>query len=612
MILEKISKPQDLKLLKEELLYKLPDEIRKVIIETTKKTGGHLAGSLGAVEFTLALHYVFNSPYDKIVWDVGHQAYTHKLLTGRFKNFHTLRQLNGISGFPNPEESEHDIFISGHASNAISAALGIAAARDLKNEKFKVIAVVGDGSLTGGMAFEGLNHAGHLGKDIIIVLNDNQMFISKRVGAVGTYLAKIFTLGVVKEFEKTLEKILTRIKFWGPEKLLKVAKRLKMLLFPGMFFEELGFSYFGPIDGHNLKKLIDIFSGIKKLNNPVVVHLITKKGKGYKPAETQPHKFHGISGLKKSKKETKTYTEIFSETLIELAKRDERIVAITAAMPEGTGLDKFEKVFPERFFDVGIAEQHAVTFSAGLAKEGLKPVCAIYSTFLQRALDQLIHDVAIMKLPVIFAIDRAGIVGEDGVTHQGMFDLSYLRLIPNFIIAAPKDENELKDMLYSAFKYNLPTAIRYPRGKAEGITLKRNHEFIPIGKAETIEEGKDKIALLGIGNMVYRIKSITENLKKEKGIFPKVINMRFVKPIDKDILKQIKDFDFIFSFEENTLFGGFGSAIKENFTNFSGKFYSFGLPDEFIPHGKPEELRKLYKLDEKNLYKKIIDLVSKK
>ncbi|RLD16588.1 MAG: 1-deoxy-D-xylulose-5-phosphate synthase [Caldiserica bacterium] len=596
-MLEKIEKPQDLKKLNKEELKKLPDEIRKVIIDVTKEKGGHLAGSLGVVELTIALHYVFDSPKDKILWDVGHQAYAHKLLTGRYKNFHTLRTLNGISGFPHPEESEHDSFIAGHASNAISAALGIATARDLNGKNFKVIAVVGDGSLTGGMAYEGLNHAGHIQKDIIIILNDNQMFISKRVGALGTYLAKIFTLGLVKEIEKGVERTLSRIKFWGP-KLLRLAKRIKVLLFPGMIFEEMGFAYFGPVDGHNLFKLIEILNGIKKLSGPILLHIITKKGKGYPPAEKTPEKFHGIG-----KKEGLTYTKVFSETLIELAKKDNRICAITAAMPEGTGLIEFQKHFPDRFFDVGIAEQHAVTFSAGLAKQGLKPVCAIYSTFLQRAFDQIIHDVCILKLPVIFAIDRAGIVGEDGVTHQGIFDLSYLRLIPNIVVCAPKDGIELRNLLYSSFKYKKPVAIRYPRGKVDGIYEKKDFEFIPEGKGEIIEEGED-IALVGIGNTVYKIVNTGKKLKKE-GFNPCIINMRFVKPLDKEILEKLKNFKIIFTFEENTLKGGFGSAIREELQNFNGRIINFGLPDKFIEHGESNELRKIYGLSEEKIYENV-------
>ncbi|MEW6557973.1 MAG: 1-deoxy-D-xylulose-5-phosphate synthase, partial [Elusimicrobiota bacterium] len=472
-ILDKIDKPSDLRVIKKELLPQLADEIRELIVSSVSQTGGHLAPSLGTVELTIALHYVFESPKDKIVWDVGHQAYTHKIITGRREKFSRLRQINGISGFPKIEESEYDAFGAGHSSTAISAALGLAVARDMKNENYRVVAVVGDGALTGGLAYEGLLNAGHSGTDMLVILNDNEMFISYRVGAFAAYLTKLITGGLYSKLYKKVEKFLSRIHFWGSQ-IMRVAKRFRVLLFPGMLFEEMGFAYLGPIDGHDINKLIELLTKVKNLKGPILLHLITKKGKGYKPAENKPTEFHGIGKFDintgNSITETKipTYTQIFSQTLVKLAKQDEKIVAITAAMAEGTGLTEFQKEFPNRFFDVGIAEGHAVTFAAGLATGGYKPVVAIYSTFLQRAFDEIVHDVCLQKLPVVFAIDRAGIVGEDGATHQGAFDLSYLRMIPDLVIMAPSDENELQNMLKTALSLSQPAAIRYPRGCGVG------------------------------------------------------------------------------------------------------------------------------------------------
>ncbi|MDH5173917.1 MAG: 1-deoxy-D-xylulose-5-phosphate synthase, partial [Elusimicrobiota bacterium] len=480
-VLELIDRPSDLRLIRKELLSELAQEIREKIIKVTSQQGGHLASSLGTVELTIALHYVFDSPQDMIVWDVGHQAYAHKILTGRRNSFSTLRQHGGISGFPTPEESEYDTFGVGHSSTAISAALGMACARDLSgNNNHKVVAVIGDGSMTGGMAFEALNNAGHLGKDLLVILNDNEMFISHRVGALAGYLTKLMTLGLVKKLERKVKKFLTRVSFWGIA-ILRVVRRFKVLLFPGMLFEEMGFSYLGPIDGHKVHYLIEIFQKVKDMKGPVLIHVVTKKGKGYQPAEREPIKFHGTAPFNILTGETEkskifSYTEVFGRTLIDLARSNEKIIAITAAMPQGTGLDAFEKEFPKRYFDVGIAEQHAVTFAAGLAKAGYRPVCAIYSTFLQRAFDQIIDDVCLQNLPVVFAIDRAGIVGEDGATHQGTFDLSYLRLIPNMVVMAPKDENELVQMLNTALSWNFPCAIRFPRGAGVGVKLDRQYK----------------------------------------------------------------------------------------------------------------------------------------
>jgi 1-deoxy-D-xylulose-5-phosphate synthase len=586
-------------LVRKELLSQLAQEIREKIITVTSQRGGHLASSLGTVELTIALHYVFNSLQDKIIWDVGHQAYAHKILTGRRDNFATLRQSGGISGFPSPEESEYDAFGVGHSCTAISAALGIVCARDLSGDNYKVVAVIGDGSMTGGMAFEALNNAGHLGKDLLVVLNDNEMFISHRVGALAGYLTKLLTLGLVKELERRVKKFLTRVSFWGIA-VLRVVRRFKVLLFPGMLFEEMGFSYLGPIDGHNVHYLIEILDKVKDMKGPVLIHVITKKGKGYPPAEREPIKFHGVTAFNILTGETEkskilSYTEVFSQALINLAKSNEKIIAITAAMPQGTGLDSFQNEFPKRYFDVGIAEQHAVTFAAGLARAGYRPVCAIYSTFLQRAFDQIIDDVCLQNLPVVFAIDRAGIVGEDGATHQGMFDLSYLRLIPNVVVMAPKDENELVHMLNTALSWNFPCAIRYPRGQGIGVKLDGQYKVLPLGKAEVLGEGDD-VAILAIGNTVHPSLLAQQRLEAE-GIKVNLVNMRFVKPLDEGLIKKIiKKVHKIVTVEENTLSGGFGSAIKELLAADGVRILSIGLPDKFIEHGSSEELREKYGL----------------
>jgi len=598
-VLELIDRPSNLRLIRKELLQQLAEEIREKIITVTSQKGGHLASSLGTVELAIALHYVFDSPQDKIIWDVGHQAYAHKILTGRRDNFSTLRQHGGISGFPNPQESEYDAFGVGHSSTAISAALGMACARDLSGNNHKVVAVIGDGSMTGGMAFEALNNAGHLGKDFLVVLNDNEMFISHRVGALAGYLTKLMTLGLVKKLERRVKKFLTRVSFWGIA-VLRVVRRFKVLLFPGMLFEEMGFSYLGPINGHNVYYLIEIFQKVKDMKGPVLIHIVTKKGKGYPPAEREPIKFHAtlpfnILTGETEKSKILSYTEVFSQALIELAKSNEKIIAITAAMPQGTGLDAFQKEFPKRYFDVGIAEQHAVTFAAGMAKEGFRPVCAIYSTFLQRAFDQIIDDVCLQKLPVVFAIDRAGIVGEDGPTHQGTFDLSYLRLIPNMVVMAPKDENELVHMLNTALSWNFPSAIRYPRGQGIGVRLDRQCKILPLGKAEVLAEGGD-VAILAIGTAVHPCLLARQRLESE-GIKADLVNMRFVKPLDVDLIKKIvKKVHKIVTVEENTLCGGFGSAVKELLATDSVCILSIGLPDQFIEQGSIEGLREKYGL----------------
>ncbi|MFC1501507.1 1-deoxy-D-xylulose-5-phosphate synthase [Elusimicrobiota bacterium] len=598
-VLEKIKNPEDLKKLKKENLSGLCEEIREEIINTVAKTGGHLASSLGAVELAVALHYVFESPRDKIIWDVGHQAYAHKILTGRKDRFKTLRQYCGLSGFPKREESKHDVFGVGHSSTSISAAVGFAKARDLKGDNNKVISVIGDGSMTGGMSFEALQNAGHLRTDMLVILNDNAMFISDRVGALAGYFAKILTMGTVKNIEKGVEKFLKRIRFWGAP-ILRVAKRFKVLLFPGMLFEEMGFSYLGPVDGHDINSLVDILSNVKKLKGPVLLHIVTKKGKGYKPAESDPTKFHGVSkfNVENGKAEkisgyTPSYTKVFGDSLVKLANNDKRIVAITAAMPEGTGVDLFAKRFPKRFFDVGIAEGHAVTFAAGLAADGMKPVCAIYSTFLQRSVDQMIHDVALQNLPVVFAIDRAGIVGEDGGTHNGAFDLSYLRFIPNFTIMAPADENELQHMLKTAFSLKGPAAIRYPRGSGMGVKFDEKMKLLPVGKAEIKKQGKD-LYIIAIGSSVYPALEAAKILSLAK-ISAGVVNVRFLKPFDSNLIlslaKKVKKFVVI---EENSKIGGLNSEVSELLVNKNVHMLSIGFPDCFVEHGDMKTIKQQY------------------
>ena len=605
--LNKINNPGDLKKIPVRNLPKLADEIREKIIKTVSKTGGHLASSLGAVELAISLHYAFDMPKDKIIWDVGHQAYPHKLLTGRAKNFETLRQLGGISGFPSRAESEYDIFTCGHSSTSISTALGLACARDLKKENWKVIAVIGDASLANGMALEALNHAGHLMKDILVVLNDNELSISKTVGGLSKYLNRILTNPVYNRVRRRMQILVKRIPIFG-FKAFKAARRLeeslKSLLVPGIFFEELGFRYFGPIDGHNINTLISTLKNLSSLKEPVILHVLTKKGKGSRFAEENPSDFHSAgpferdTGESLKKKEAKAFTDVFSDKIAELAAKNQKIVAITAAMPDGTGLSRFSKEFPNRFFDVGIAEEHAVALSAGLAEQGLKPVVAIYSTFLQRAYDQLLHDVSLQNLAVIFCIDRAGLVGEDGPTHHGLFDIAYLRHIPNFIIMAPRDGLELEAMLEFAVNVNKPVAIRYPRGSAQSHLSGSSFQKIELGKAEILREGK-KLAIFAIGSMVS-IAIKTADLLSSEGIEATVVNARFVKPLDKEMIENTAThIKKIVTLEEGVVAGGFGSAIlefleEENIKDITIK--TIGLPDHFIGHGKREELFKEYHL----------------
>ena len=600
----------------------LAEEIRHFLICSVSKTGGHLAPNLGVVEMTLAIHKVFNSPVDKIVWDVGHQAYVHKIITGRYSKFSTLRQFDGISGFPKPSESEHDSFGTGHSSTSISAALGMALARDIEGGKNNVIAVIGDGSLTGGQAYEALNHAGHTGTNMIVILNDNEMSIAKNVGAISEYLSKMRTEPSYKKVKKDIEFLLRKIPSIG-EHVVRTVERLKdsvrYLLVPGMLFEELGFNYIGPIDGHNLTILTEVLEKAKGMQGPILIHILTCKGKGYKPAECNPGKFHGVgpycieTGEVFKSGNNPTYTSVFGDTLIALAKEDPRIVAITAAMPEGTGLKKFANEFPDRFFDVGIAEQNAVTMAAGMAIRGMKPVVVLYSTFAQRAYDQILHDVCLQNLPVIFALDRAGIVGEDGPTHHGVFDYSYLRHLPNLVLMAPKDENELRNMILTATKMNGPVALRYPRGSGLGVPIDKPCSQLTIGAAEQLRSGND-VVFFAAGVMVQPCQQASELLELQ-GIRAGVVNARFIKPLDEQMLRLLsRDVGIIVTVEDNILAGGFGSAVLEfiNEQNLYGvKVLRLGFPDQFIEHGKRNQLLEKYGLDGEGIAAKVSSFIKR-
>lgn len=629
MILKKIKGPQDLKNLSIAGLKELARELREIIIERVAQSGGHLASNLGVIELTIALHYVFDSPKDKIIWDVGHQSYAHKLLTGRAHLFQSLRQYGGISGFPKMEESPHDAFGTGHSSTSISAALGILEARDIIKSQSatggpipnKVIAVIGDGAMTAGLAFEGLNNAGHLQKDLIVILNDNEMSISPNVGALSIYLSKLMTGNLYTKFKKETRSLLGRIPKVG-EPMLKMAERaeetVKSFFVPGLLFEEFGFEYVGPVDGHNIEILIETLQRFKDYPRPVLIHAMTKKGKGYTVAEKNPSIFHGtgpfdIETGNPLQPAGPTFSEVFGNCLVRLAREDSRIIAIVAAMTEGTGLSEFVRAFPKRFYDVGIAEPHAVTFAAGLASQGLRPVVAVYSTFLQRAYDEIVHDVCLQNLPVVFAIDRAGIVGEDGPTHNGAFDLSYLRHIPNMVIMAPKDENELQDMLKTSLSHDGPCAIRYPRGRASGFPEHRELRKIPIGEAEVLREGKD-ILIVAIGCPALSACDAA-CLLEELGVSVCVVNARFVKPLDIALIGSLaREIRCVLTVEENTVEGGFGSAVLEHLSelNISGlKIKRLGLPDRFIEHGSQGLLRKKLGLDPEGIAREALALVSK-
>ncbi|MBI2787936.1 MAG: 1-deoxy-D-xylulose-5-phosphate synthase [Elusimicrobia bacterium] len=597
-LLKNINGSADLKKLKPEQLPQVSAEVRAFILDTVSKLGGHLASSLGSTDITVALHYAFDTPKDRLVWDTGHQTYGHKILTGRRERMHTIRQFGGLSGFLKRNESEYDSFGAGHASTAISAALGMAVARDLKGETNKVVAIVSDGCMTGGEAYEGLQNAGQVQTDIIVVLNDNQMFISNRVGALGTFLSKLLTMGAVRGAEHEVKKFLARFRFWG-ESILRVAKRAKVLLFPGMLFEEMGFTYFGPVDGHDVEQLAAVFAHVKKLKGPILVHCVTKKGKGYAAAEEDQYTWHGpgkfdvatAKMLKQpvTKAPPPTYTAVFGKAVVKEAEADPRIVGITAAMPEGTGMDAFRDRFPKRYFDVGLAEEHAVTFAAGLASEGYRPIVAIYSTFLQRAYDQIEHDVCLQKLPVILCLDRAGLVGEDGPTHHGVFDYSYLRMIPGMTVMAPADENELQNMLRTAIELNAPVSIRYPRGSGVGVAMDAEPKAIPVGKGVRLKDGND-VTLLAIGNRVHPALEAAQILE-DKGFSVGVVNMRFVKPMDVELLKECAaKTPRLVTIEDNVIQGGFGSAVLEALTPGRAEVLRLGLPDSFVEHGAPHLL----------------------
>lgn len=616
-LLDKLSQPEDIRKYSLFELESLAKEIRQLIIETVAQNGGHLAPSLGTVELTLALYSVFRFPQDKLIWDVGHQAYTHKILTGRKDKFSTLRKKGGITGFPNRFESPYDAFGVGHASTSISAALGMAVSRDLSGRSNKVIAVIGDGALTGGEAFEALNHAGELGKDLIVILNDNEMSIDKNVGAMSEYLSRIRLAPQYKQAKHDVEEILSSIPRIG-SRVLKTASQIKdsirSVLVPGALFEEMGFSYLGPLDGHNISLLQEVLSNVREMKGPVLLHVHTMKGKGYSPAEDNPGKFHGVGRFDQATGEVvkkagavPSYTAVFSKALLDLAEKRPELVAITAAMPSGTGLDAFKEKYPRRFLDVGIAEEHAVTMAAGLAADGKHPVVAIYSTFAQRAYDQLIHDVCLQNLPVTLCLDRAGLVGEDGPTHHGVFDLSYLRQMPNMTVFVPRDENELRQMLGKAVTMDTPTAVRYPRGAGLGAEMREDFADLDIGKAEVLAEGGE-IAFLAVGTMNETAAKAAEILA-EQGIEATLVNMRFVKPLDEELLLQLgAGKKLLVTLEENVLAGGFGSAVAEFLLDreLPAGLLRFGLPDAFVEQGSRPELLELVGLTPEAVASKVL------
>lgn len=615
MALEKIQKANDIKELTEEELKELSDEIRRFLIEKISVTGGHLASNLGVVELTMALHKVLHFPEDKLIWDVGHQSYTHKLLTGRKEGFDDLRKYGGMSGFPKRKESKCDAFDTGHSSTSISAGLGYVAARELQQEHYNVVSVIGDGSMTGGMAYEALNNASRLKSNFIIVLNDNTMSISKNVGGISNYLNGLRTTQVYSDLKRGVEDTIKRIPGRGERIVHQVKKTksgIKQLFVPGMFFEDMGITYLGPVDGHDLKTLTKTLNEAKRVNHAVLVHVVTKKGKGYLPAETNPSKFHGTGPFDVTTGETiggsgiDSYTDIFSKVLADIGKKDEKVVAITAAMADGTGLSRFAKLFPERFFDVGIAEEHAMTFAAGIAAGGMKPVFAVYSSFLQRAFDQTIHDVCLQNLPVVIAVDRAGLVGSDGETHQGVFDLSFLSLIPNLSILSPKNRWEMADMVRFAVSFQYPVALRYPRGEAyEG--LKEFRAPIEYGKSELLYE-ESEIAVMFVGHMSFLAEQVREDLKAA-GYQCSLINARFVKPLDTEMIRKISEnHRLLVTIEENVLTGGFGEQV-EDFVMREGiplKVRTIGISDDYVEHGNVDVLRKEVGLDRESIVKKVI------
>ena len=613
-ILDKINAPGDVKVLNRDELGELCSEIRELLISRISKSGGHLASNLGAVELTVALHRVFDSPIDKIIWDVGHQSYVHKILTGRREQFSSLRQYHGLSGFPDRDESPHDAFSTGHGGTSISAVLGMALTRDLAGDNHHVVAVIGDGCLTCGMTYEALNHAGHLGTRLIVVLNDNGMSISTTVGAVARRLNVVRTTRGYMQAKKKTSRLLSFLP--GGKKVQRMLHRLKegvkALVMPTLLWEQLGFTYLGPIDGHNLAELEITLTQARNYHKPVIVHVFTKKGKGYKPAEDNPTRFHSVSPKSEHSGTIPTYSQIFARTVGGLFRDNPKLVVISAAMVEGNSLSSLVKEFPRRIYDVGISEQHAVTLAAGLASQGFLPIVAIYSTFLQRAFDQVLHDVCLPDLPVIFAVDRSGIVGEDGKTHQGIFDLSYFNLMPNMIVCAPKDENELQNLLYTALNTKHPLAIRYPRGWGTGVPLATKLHQLPIGRAEIIKQGED-VAIIGIGSTVIPSLEAAEHLSLE-GIDAMVINARFAKPLDGQlILDAANHTKKIVIVEENVLSGGFGAAVLELLEKAEAsdvKVKRLGIPDEFVTHGKQDFLRSMYHLDAKGIAGECIDFLA--
>ncbi len=607
-LLHQINSPDDLEELEDKELEQLADEMRDFLIDTISETGGHLASNLGVVELTIALHRHLNSPEDKIIWDVGHQSYPHKILTGRQDKLNTIRQYGGLSGFPKYKESEHDIINTGHSSTSISSALGLAKARDHEGSEESIYCVIGDGAITGGMAFEALNHAGHEGADVKVILNDNEMSISENVGALSGYLSKLRTDPGLRKITDEMSGLIDSIPGIGSgvsRTMDKAKDSFKYMLVPGILFEEMGITYLGPISGHEIEDLREVFAQAEKISGPVLIHVATVKGKGYCPAEERPCDYHGVSpfkiedGEEQKNRDHPTYSKIFGETLTEMGEHDIRIVGITAAMPAGTGLETFEENFPNRFYDVGIAEQHALTFSAGLARGGMRPVVSLYSTFLQRGYDQVIHDICLQELPVIIGVDRAGIVGNDGETHQGQFDITYLRTVPNLTIMAPRNENELKRMMWTAYEQESPVAIRYPRGEGAGVELEENPETIPAGKGELLKEGND-IFLAAVGSMVNPSLQAAEILAEED-ISVSVFDARFLKPLDERIVDYVQDTEILVTVEENARAGGFGSAVLETCVqqgiSLPDKILTLGIPDEFVPHGAQNFMRSQYNLD---------------
>lgn len=615
ILLEKINEVNDIKKIEKEKLPELAQEIRDFLIENISRTGGHLASNLGVVELTMALHLSFDLPRDKMIWDVGHQAYTHKILTGRKDGFDNLRKFGGMSGFPKRKESDCDAFDTGHSSTSISAGLGYVCARDVRGEDYSVVSVIGDGALTGGMAYEALNNAAQLKTNFIIVLNDNEMSISRNVGGISTYLSNIRTTEKYTGLKLGVENTLNKIPVYGGKLvrgLRNTKQGIKQFFVPGMFFEEMGITYLGPVDGYNIPRLMRVFQDAKRVNGPVLVHVLTKKGKGYAPAERMPSRFHGAepfdveTGLPLKRKKKAAYTDVFSTVMCKMGAREEKLVAVTAAMPDGTGLKRFRNMYPERFFDVGIAEGHAVTFAAGLAAGGLKPVVAVYSSFLQRGFDQVIHDVCIQNLPVVFAVDRAGLVGSDGETHQGLFDLSYLSSIPNMCVMAPKNKWELADMLKYAIAYDGPIALRYPRGEAyDGL-----QEFrapVVYGKSEILYD-ENGLALVAVGSMIETALEVRDRMK-ELGYHCSIVNARFVKPIDEKMLDYLaQDHRLVVTMEENVKNGGFGEKVLEYYHETGADLHvlQVALPDDYIEHGNVEVLRKEACVDADSIFKKII------